>query len=837
MKKFVCAMMMVLLPLCVFSQVKIGVRYKVEGQAVDSLTAETMPYVTCSVAPVNKPQQVVARFASDINGKFTGELRAPGSYVILISSVGKSTVKKQFTVSAGQKIVLLGKIPMADNTQLKEVDIVASKPLVKADAEKITYDAEQDPEAKSSTALDLMRKVPMVTVDGQDNIQLKGSSNFKIFLNGKPSNLFSNNPGEILKSFPANMIKNIEVISQPGAKYDAEGVGGIINIVTVQKTAAQGYSATINGQTSTRGTYGGGLNLSIQSGKWSFSGNYNYTNYVQPHVTTTTDRNVYQAGAQYAHTDQASTVSNKTPAQFGNGSLSYEMDTLNLFTLSFNRHFGNQHSDNSANTTDYDVNGNTLFAYNQVNSQRQNWGSTDIGLDYQHTFLKKGETLTLSYRWSNTPNNSSYVATNTINSAYSSDPQIGLPQWTNSVNDAATNEHTWQADFSDPFAKGQTLEMGGKFILRLNNSNTNQDYRYFNFAGSSYPYSLLPDTTVLTSFKDNQDILGAYISYNGTFGKFGIKSGVRYEYTWEHVNNQDTLFSDNYGVVVPSAIFTYQLTPTQTFKLGYNMRIQRPSIGYLNPYVNRQDPTSISYGNPQLDPEKDHNITVGYNNFAPKYNISAEFTYTFVNNAIEQYSFINPDNGIQESTYGNIGHNRQLFLNLFGSYRGLSWLNLYANGNVGYIDMKSGAYNMTNNGYTGRIFLGGTVTLPKDFRISAGGGAMLPQVNLQGSQSSFFYSYLALSKDLLKKRLTLSMSGVLLPKQHIIITGKGYDSTTGALTYDQRTDVHIYPPCELRFNVSYRIGNMSAQVKKPKTTISNDDQKAKENDSTGQSPM
>lgn len=813
-------------------------RYQVKGQAIDSVTSETMPYVTCSVVLANKPQQVVARFASDVDGKFNGELKAPGKYMVIVSFVGKQPAKRIFSVGPNSRMVQLGKIGLADNQQsLKEVSVVATRPLIKAEADKITYDTEQDPEAKSSTVLDLLRKVPMVTVDGQDNIQLKGSSNFKFFLNGKPTNMFDNNAGQILKSMPANMVKNIEVITQPGAKYDAEGVGGIINIVTMQKTSAQGYSATINGQASSRGSYGGGVNLVVQSGKFSFSGNYSYNYNKQFPVTTTAERHSYVNGAPYPFGRQVATVENPTPMQFGNGQLTFEPDTMNLFTLSFNRRYGRPKSHTDAITEDFADNAQTnkVFAYTQSSDQKNTWGSTDIGLDYQRSFKKKGESLTLSYKLSNTPNSSNYVATNTINPAYTSKPQAGLAQWSRSDNDASSNEHTFQADFSDPLAKGHTLEMGAKYILRLNDSQTDETYRYFNISPNytgTYPFIPYKDSLNYSSFKNDQDILGAYASYTGNIGKWSIKSGARYEYTWlkAEFNQADKNFTTDYGTLVPSVLFTYSLSPMQSLKLGYNMRIQRPSIGYLNPYRDTRDPNYISYGNPQLDPEKNHNVTLGYSNFAPKYNISAELTYTFVNNAIEQYWFIRPNSTVSEATYANIGHNKQLNLNIFGNYRGLSWLNLYMNGNVGYVDMKSGSLNMSNNGFTGRFFGGGSVILPKDFRISTGGGGMLPRVNLQGSQSAFFFSYLALSKDMMKKRLNLSVSGVYLPKSHIIID-------TNSSTFDQRVDVHLTKNTELRFNVSYRIGSMNAQVKKAKSTISNDDQKAKDNSSTGQSPM
>lgn len=813
--------------------------FSVKGQAVDSISHEALPYVTCSVVLENNPQQVVTRFASDIDGKFNGEIKAPGKYTLIISCVGQETVKRHFSIDATNNQALLGKIALAPAKEsLKEVSVVATKPLIKADADKITYNTEQDPEAKSSTVLDILRKVPMVTVDGQDNIQLKGSSNFKFFLNGKPTNMFNNNPGLILKSMPANMVKNIEIITQPGAKYDAEGIGGIINIVTMQQTSAQGYSATINAQASSLGSYGSGLNLMIQKGKFSFSGYYNYMLNKQFPVTTSTERNNYISGAPYPYSHQVATVKNTTPMQFGSGQLSYELDTANLFTFSFNRRYGRPKSTTTAVTDNRDANMNMLFGYSQQSTQNQSWGSTDLGLDYQHSFKTKGETLTLSYKLSNTPNNSNYEATNILDPQYQKLPQAGLSQWTKSNNFASTNEHTFQTDYSKPLAKGHTLEMGAKYIIRLNDSKTNEEFNYFNF-NKAYPYTPYINADSTSNFNNNQGIMGLYTSYSANVGKWGLKAGVRYEYTWLNAmfDHSDRNFSTQYGSLVPSATITYRLSDMNSLKLGYNKRIQRPSIGYLNPYVDRLDPNFISYGNPNLDPENSHNITFGYSSFAPKYNISAELAYTFVNNSIEQYSFIREGSTIQEITYGNIGHNKQLGLNIFGSYRGLKWLNLYMNSNVNYVKMTSTANKLSNDGFTGRMYLGGTFMLPKDFRISTGGGGNLPQVTLQGSQSAFYFSYIALSKDFLKKRLSVSLSGVYLPKSHIIITTKGVNSTTGATTFDQLTDVHLTKSTEFRFNISYRIGNMTAQVKKTQKTISNDDQKEKDNSSVGQSPM
>lgn len=814
--------------------------FRVTAVVLDSLTGESLPYVTCSVAPEDNPGQVLTRFAGDAEGRISGDIKKPGSYVLIVTFVGKQPAVKKFTVSEANRKADLGSIRMGASEQaLSEVEVVAVKPLIRADADKIIYDTEQDPESKSSTVLDMLRKVPMVTVDGQDNVQLKGSSNFKFFLNGKPTNMFSANPGMILKSIPANMIKNIEVITQPGAKYDAEGVGGIINIVTVQQSTTTGYSATINAQGSSRGSYGGGLNLVLQQGKFSFSGNYNYNYNKQFPITTITERNTYVTGAPHPYGRQEAVVNNIMPMQFGSGQLSYEHDSLNLITLSFNRQFGRPQGTTEGFTEGFDGNNNRVFMYDQFSTMKQSWGSSDFGVDYQRSFArKKEELLTLSYKLSNTPNSSSFEAENTINPLFSTQPQFGLSQWSKSKNTANTNEHTFQADYTNPLAKGHTLEVGAKFIARFNDSESDEEYRYFNFM-LPYPYTPYLTRDSISDFSNKQDILGTYVSYSGNVDKWGFRAGLRYEYTWLVAEFKETErnFSNQYGVAVPSASVIYRFTDMKNLKLGYTNRIQRPGIGYLNPYVDRRDPNYISYGNPALDPEKNHSVSATYSSFAQTYNLSAELSYSFVNNAIEQYSFIREGSSVQEITFGNVGKNKLYGLNMYGNYRGLKWLVLYMNSAINYVRMNSETLNLTNEGFTGRLFVGGTVMLPKEFRISTGLGGNLPQVNLQGSQSAFYFSYAALSKEMLKKRLNVSLSAVYFPRPQIDITTTAYNSTTGQKTFEQRTKVLLAEFPELRLNISYRIGAMNTEVKKTKKTISNDDQKVLENSNPGESPM
>ena len=239
----------------------------------------------------------------------------PGVYLINFTSVGKSPVQKEFSVSENHKNVDLGKILIAESTEmLKGVEVVAQKPLVKAEIDKVTYSVEDDPDSKTNTTLEMLRKVPLVTVDGEDKIQVNGSSSFKVHVNGKPNNMMSNNPTEVLKSLPANSVKSIEVITDPGAKYDAEGVAGILNIITTGG-GMEGYTVTLNAGVGNRGYNASGYGT-VQVGKFTVTGNYAYNRNISPRSYFANGREDFTS-ENYKYLSNEGSAKNKGNFQYG----------------------------------------------------------------------------------------------------------------------------------------------------------------------------------------------------------------------------------------------------------------------------------------------------------------------------------------------------------------------------------------------------------------------------------------------------------------------------------------------------------------------------------------
>lgn len=795
--------------------------FTLKGQVVDSLTNETVPYATLSIAPAETPQKAIKLLACDVDGKFETALTQPGKYIISIQSIGKAPAQKRFTLSDKNRNLNLGKLYMTeDNQRLGEVTVTAQRPLVKVEIDKLSYSLEDDPEAKTSNTLDMLRKVPMVTVDGEDKIQLKGSTNFKIYMNGKPSNLLSQNPSDVLKSMPANSVKNIEVITDPGAKYDAEGIGGIINIITT-KNALQGYTGSVRAGGSTLGRIHGGAYLSAKIGKVGLTANYGYNRENSPWNDSYSYREDF-VDQQNRFLNQKGRSKTKGPFQYGYLEGSYEIDSLNLLSIGANLFRGSMKNISELDVAMTDFENNPVYSYKRNSSSKNTFGSTDVNIDYQHNTHKKDEMLTISYRFSNNPQDSEndvriYEPSNYPMAAF-------YPQ--NSLNDASTNEHTAQVDYTTPTWKDQTLEVGAKYIFRQSKSETTENF--YNDSTKLWEDMTSDDAR----FKHIQHIYSAYLGYALKLNKFGLKAGVRAEGTALDVKfarAKDKDFDTHYFNVVPNATVSYQINMTQQVRLGYNMRIQRPGIWYLNPYVNDVDPQDISYGNPNLDAEKSNNVNFNYSMFAQKFSINASANYTFVNNSIQSYTFIDPENpGVSQTTYGNIGKRQQTGLFLYANWNPVTLFRVYMNGGADYTDLKSDKNNLKNSGFSGRIFLGTQFNLPKDFRIDLNGGYFSPWIQLQEKGSPFYFAGIRLNKDFLKKKLTVTL-GCMNPFWK---TMKRESTTTDPAFY--RVSTNYRSTRDFQISVSYRFGTLKEAIKKVKRGISNDDMKSNGNNTGGQ---
>lgn len=783
----------------------------VKGLLLDSLTLEGEPFATIRIFRQGKTDKPVAMNVTDMDGRFEQEVSGKGAFEILFSSVGKASKTVPFTLK-GERVVDLDTLYISeDMQQLKGVEVVAQRPLVKMEVDKMSYNTEDDVDSKSSTVLEMLRKVPMVTVDGNDNITVNGSSSFKVYVDGKPNVMMSSNPSAVLKNMPASSVKNIEVITNPGVKYDAEGVGGVLNLVTDKASGAQtdmsGYNATFRGMASTRG-FAGGAYFSMQKNKFSMTVNANVANGDMDDSEIRVNREQFgEAGSGFLENSQKG--STDIMIKMGNLNLGYEIDSLRLLSASFGLMGFDNNSDNQTMTSMWGGVYGDGFGYTGRSKQDNGSYSINGSVDYQRSFAdNKDRMLTLSYLISSSPNNSDSY------SLFDEEAGTSFLNLTDRYTDAHRNtlENTFQVDYTSPLKPKHLLNVGLKYISRNNYS----DSKYYLDRDGGYVY----DESNSLDYKHYNHILAGYAEYDGKWNKWGFKGGLRYEYTWQNVKyaaGQGENFSMRYGNLVPSANLSYQLSANQNIGMTYNMRISRPGISYLNPYVDKSDPTSISYGNTDLECEKAHNLSLVYNLFTSKWIVNLTLRQSFCDNAIESYNFY--QDHILNTTYGNIVKNRQTGLNAYVNWNAGPKTRVYLNGGASYVDLKSAELDLANNGWQANAMVGIQQTLPWDLRLSVNVISSTKQYNLQGWNTGFNAVMGSISRSFLKDRLSVGISG-MTP-----FSGKSleFKSYAKGKNFVNRTNM-LMPAQMLSLNISYTFGKQQT-AKQAKRTIRNTDVK------------
>ena len=803
--------------------------YTITGVVADSVTHEGEPYATLTIARADSAAKPVKQALTDIKGRFSISSSGTGSYLLIIRSMGRKPMQRAYTVDATTRTIDLGTLLLQDGgNQLETVEVVAYKPLVKADVDKIAYSVEDDPEANTNTVIEMLKKVPMVTVDGQDNIRVNGNSSFKIYVNGKPNNMMTKNPKEVLKSMPASSIKKIEVITNPGPKYDAEGVGGILNIVTEGK-GPEGYNATFSGRAN-NSSYGGGLYATVKQGKLTMSVNYNASSNHSPKGYTYSDRS--QIGTDGTVT--SSTVADgytKGHSQWQGGDVeaSYEIDTLRLITGSFSlsKFTSKRDALNTAFST-VPATGLRLYGYRSPSHSKENWDDYSASLDYQRSFSVKDRLLTLSYRLESSPS--------TSDSRYLYTDREAADDWQTFIDrmrdqrmdgDENTMEHTFQIDYTTPFAKHHTWEAGVKYILRRNKSDNDR----YNLGTGNKDETYDSDNS--SHYRHHNDILAAYTGYGLTLDKWSARLGLRYEHTLQKVEfllGRGTNFHKNFDDLVPSARLGYKLSDATNLSLGYKMRINRPGIWYLNPYLDDRIPDAISQGNPNLDTEKSHAVDLQFSSYNSKLTYTLTGTYRFVNNSIESVDRLVNDRNIEGlpnptgkdviySSYANIGHIQYAGLMAYANWTPITNTRITLNGSVGYSHMSDGQ-SLRNHGWCTNIDASLQQTFAKTWIFNASYYVQTPQPTLQGKDARYQWYNFSLSKSFMDKRLTLT-AYIINP------FGKRYFCYRSETVADNFRTTASSSWCQLYYgvSVSFRIGKLKAQVKRAERSVENDDVK------------
>lgn len=785
---------------------------RLTGSIVDSASAKPIEFV--SIALYNKGNgQAVDGTVADEKGKFSITKIVAGDYKVLVSFIGygNKTVDN-IKLAKGQELDL-GTISLSSNTKtLNEVTVTGQAALIEEKVDRLVYNAEKDITAKGGDATDILRKVPLLTVDLDGNVSLRGSQNIKVLINNKPSTIIANSVADALKQIPADQIKSVEVITSPSAKYDAEGSGGIINIIT-KKNSLQGLNLNVDSGIGNRGSMLA-LNGGYRKGKAGFTiggfgrGMYN---------TITKTRLEQTSTVENVTTTTRQTGDGSSHGLFGNYNLGFDYDIAKNQSLTAGVKYGVRNFTNQQDLVTRLMKTGTTDTETSRNVDAKNLsGTVDVNVDYLHTFKPQQE-------WSM----STLYSRNGLTNDFDADLLNGDRQLTGrqkNLNKSTNEEFTFQTDYQTPIKKNQLLEFGGKGIFREVKSK--YSFLIAEATGDFRPERDQPagDLTY------HQNIAAAYSSYTYTTKKrYTFKGGLRYEHTFiDASTNEGVVGVGNYGVLVPSVNASKTFKGT-TVKLGYNRRIQRPGLQQLNPNFNSANPQNITIGNPELRPELTNNFEVGLSKNIKKTYVNATFFGRVTNNAITQVR--NPSDtlaGAIVTTYENIGKQHAYGANIFANIAATSKINVGIFANVFYttltgqtIGQNGLSQEIDNNGVNVSGGLFSQATFGNGWGAQAFGFMQGTQIQLQGTQGGFGFYTVGVKKEFANKKASLGLAA-----ENFLSKRFKMHTELNSLQFNQVNDIYMYNR-GFRLTFTYKIGKMTMDAPKRKAkSVNNDDVKS-----------
>lgn len=719
---------------------------KISGKLVDAKTGESLSYANVRLFRSN--DILLEGTITDEDGAFSFQELGLAPYYFLVNFIGYQETKVEVELNKNKTFVYLKKVKVSQSAvSLNEVSVIEDKPIYESKMEKIVYNAENDLNESLDDATDVLRKTPLLSVDLDGNVSLRGSSNVKFLVNGKESTFFSSSAADALQMIPADQVKSVEVITSPTAKYEGEGSSGIINIITKQKNI-NGFKSSIRGSVGTR-VNRQSADINYGSNKFGFSARAS-ARYGWP-----------LSGQQTTYTNNLnSNTTNFQNAQtlgqwigFGGSSeIYYDFNPYNSIVSSFNLRGNRQTNEEWANDSlynsilDQDFLDESAFMVKDT-TRYTNTKNLRYGYEWTTDYVKKfadheDRELRFAFQLGND-------FTDQDNNIYQYQSGVQSDSTINK-NDGNPLSYTFQIDYTHPIEDKHTIELGAKYV----NRNLVNQYSNFQNGRFTIPYE---------QFSYQQDIAALYISTKWELTKdIGLVVGLRAEDTkinglWNNQTNgewlqSDTLtpFNNGYFTLLPNFIISKKIDMMKSLKASYSKRISRPGMRYLNTNSLNVDEFNISIGNPYLNPALTHQVEVGYNSFARKYKGSY---YLFAKKSIDLVeSFVELNGLVRETSYENLGTNNSIGFNYYGSI------------NFGDLSLRGG-FNLftyeTTSEDIGRVLynwnMGGNYDLGKGYKVETYGFFRSPNQTSQGINPGFSLFNLGFKKEFNNKKGSIGL--------------------------------------------------------------------------------
>lgn len=623
---------------------------KISGHLIDGTTQQDFAYV--NVALYSTPDnQLVTGALSDGDGLF--ELYASeGVYTLSITFVGYKPYSKRIELTREKLYTRLGKIVLEEDTQLmKEVEVVGQKSAMQLELDKKVFNVSDNILAEGASASEVLENIPSVEIDTEGNVSLRNNSSVEIWINGRPSGLSGSDRGQILEMLPAESIEKVELITNPSSKYNPEGSVGIINIV-LKDSHKGGYFGSVNAGTNYQegNDYPGanlGLNFTYNNSKWDFflnaSGRHNLRNH-----SSYNNRTSFEEGADTTYLNQTNNNLNKFYNGFLRTGFTYRIDKKSEIGMSAFGAYNHFERNNLIHYTTLNQEKDTTAVRNRTTNSLGDIAFYNATIDFKHKFVENKEEISANLNYFGFLRNSNSDYHNWQNNTGNISQTTEYQQ-----QDEFGHSASAQVDYYNKFTPNSKLEVGAK-----------ASFDYQDSKDKSFNKDHAEITDRYNPFLYTEQIYALYASYGNKFDWFGFQVGVRAEETITQANG----INRSYFQAFPTAYLSFELPQSNEIQVNYTRRINRPRGHAINNYVDRTDPTNISYGNPWLMPEFSNNVELNYLKTWDLHTLSAGMYYSYTENVIQRVSKLN-ETGVMENTYENINYSHNAGIELIAKNR------------------------------------------------------------------------------------------------------------------------------------------------------------------------
>jgi outer membrane receptor protein involved in Fe transport len=722
---------------------------KISGTVLDKTDSSPIQYASVTVHK-DKDSSIVAGTQTSEDGSFTLEVPY-GRYVVEVNIVGYSIAQVTgVMVTPKNSDVQLKTIMLKQgNTTTQEIEVTGERSYMQLEPDKKVFNVGQDLTTLGGSATDVLKNVPSVQVDQDGNVSLRGSSNVKVYIDGKPSGINADNMADMLEQIPASSIQSVELITNPNAKYEAEGSAGIINIV-LKKNLETGYNGNLSMNVGTKDKYNGSFNLNLKNKKFNITTNYSYRLFNMNAFGTTLRQN--ETNNTSSLLNQTNDMGFRMNGHFGKAQVDYLLDDKNVLSLSANFRDATRTRGESSISKNFD-NTNTLSSiFNSKSDEKHSGYNFDLSLNYSAKFKDPKNTLNTEASFSRHKDDE---ADNIVQQSF--DPNYipaGNQLLRNTDQNSLNDIYNFQSDYVQPLGKESKLETGIKAQYTKNTSD---------FTSEIFDHNLntwIPESNMDNNFTYKEQIYAAYGVYTSKIKNFGYQLGARLEQTitkGELLSEMNDVFDRHYLDIFPNVNLSQKFGESTELQLSYSRRINRPRNWFLNPFREYEDPYNIHSGNPDLKPEYVDSYELSFAQYLPGTVITPSVFYKKTHDMITRtISLI--DSNTTLSTFSNDASAKAYGVELVVTTSPFQWLNF--NGNVSYFRNEvTGAgslidYTNSNSTWTSRLMA--NVNLPLGFAVQGAFNYQGAMVMPQGTLDPIYSFDGAVKKDLFNRKLTIN---------------------------------------------------------------------------------